>query len=278
MRSRARRRLRARDREPGDVAPYSSAASIAKPPQPQPISSTRSSGPRPSLSQIAAELAALGVLERLVLGLEDGARVGHRRVEHQLRRARSRGRSGRRCCAGRAGGRCGGSGAAAHPARGAASGAVGRRGSRVPEQELEEADQVVGVPLARPCRTRRARSLPRVAIRRKSRELVDRHLGRRARTRSRRTRPVRERRPRASRPPRSRERRARATSRMRGESCSRQPADAAARTVGTSVPDERSRFDGVMCAPTPCPGRTAACGGTGRASARAGRPASGSAP
>ena len=78
--------------------PRCAAAWTAKPPQPVPISSTWSSGPRSSLSQIEVELGDRRLLERHRLGAaKNGARVHHRRVEHQRRTARCRGRSARRC-------------------------------------------------------------------------------------------------------------------------------------------------------------------------------------
>ena len=54
------------------------------PPQPQPTSSSRMPGWRPSLRATRSYLACLRLLERGVLGRVDRAGVGHRRAEHHL--------------------------------------------------------------------------------------------------------------------------------------------------------------------------------------------------
>ena len=63
--------------------PRVAAAWTAKPPQPVPISSTWSSGPRSSLSQTRSSLAIDASSSVMPSRVEVGARVHHRRVEHQ---------------------------------------------------------------------------------------------------------------------------------------------------------------------------------------------------
>ena len=108
--------------------PRVTAAWTARPPQPVPISSRWSSGPRSSFSQTQVELGQRRLLERHALALEVGARVHHRRVEHQRRTARCRGRSGRRCPCGCATACCAAAQSAA-AARGPASSARRARSS-----------------------------------------------------------------------------------------------------------------------------------------------------
>ncbi len=84
--------------------PRVAAACTAKPPQPVPISSTRSSGPSWRRLADPLELGHRRLLERHPRVLEQRAGVHHRRVEHPLEQLRCRGRSARRCRAGCAAG------------------------------------------------------------------------------------------------------------------------------------------------------------------------------
>ena len=72
---------------------------MAKPPQPQPISSTWSSGPSEPARQ-SRRASALRLGERLVGRVEDGRRSRPSSRRGRARRSRCRGRSARGCCAG----------------------------------------------------------------------------------------------------------------------------------------------------------------------------------
>ena len=158
VRSRASSACGARDRQPRDAAAeLARAANRAKPPQPQPISSTRSPGSSRRLLADPPVLAALRVLERARPGARRPrtSRSSSRRA--RARRARCRGRSGRRCCGGRAAARCAGSAGAARRAPG-----VGARGA-APRRPRSAAGARTGRrgrprPTRRPCTPRRGRA------------------------------------------------------------------------------------------------------------------------
>ena len=82
-RSRASAACSSESVSPVTRAPNSPAAWRAKPPQPQPISSTWLSGPRPSFSQMRRYLASWASSSVISGPLEDRARVRPRRVEEE---------------------------------------------------------------------------------------------------------------------------------------------------------------------------------------------------
>ena len=202
----------------------------------------------------AAELAQLGILERLVVALEERAGVRHRLVQEEREqvvaevvvvfdvppRPHEAGRGGSFAGAPRGSG--GGAGAARAPTR--RSGAAARRSATRSSESHSPA--VYDSPSA---------SLARVASRRKKREL---------RISMRTVGPDPKRRRRSVRQP---HRRALPPS-SSGMTRSRIAAAALPRAgIRTSGAGRRARS--LMRAPTPFRERTAACGGTGRASARA---------
>ncbi len=79
---------------PTTSTPCRLAAWIAKLPQPQPMSSTRSPALERELAADHLELLLLGLLERLRAAREDRAAVGHRLRPGRARRTRAAGRSG----------------------------------------------------------------------------------------------------------------------------------------------------------------------------------------
>ena len=250
-------------------APYSPAAVSANEPQPQPISSTWSSGPSSSLSQTRRSLRRCASASGSSGALEDRARVGHRLVEHQPEEVVAEvvvvldvpPRAEQALAAAGARPRL-------HHAREARAPLDRRLG--VPVQQLEQAGEVVGLVHSPAWYDSPSPSSPRVASRRIEARVARSsiRLGRAAAEASARCRPGAARRacPRAR--PRERARRARGRA-TRSSTPPRAARDRAGRVRSTVL----------TASPTPRRARTAACGGTGtRFAPELHAPASGSAP